>query len=208
MLSLEPRLQEYLIKKKYFKENNINPGVPLEQEYRISPEDKKTLKNYLLGERNLYGQPYNISPQATKKPQNLNPDDLVVPKKTPPINRGMFGGSPSNYDDLAQNYGPKKNNPNNNILLDPYNYQMELFMDPRKPIDSLLESDIIRGEASRTRTKPEYKNKNISYKNLESQSNPKPLLNNMVEPWDRGGINTRLENKKSNKKDITREIYQ
>ena len=35
-IMLEPRLQEYLKKKKYYKMNNIQPCIKLEQEYQIS----------------------------------------------------------------------------------------------------------------------------------------------------------------------------
>ena len=52
-LFLEPRLQEYLKKKLYYKKNHIMESVPLEQEFDISKEDIKRIKAFSNGD-NIY----------------------------------------------------------------------------------------------------------------------------------------------------------
>ena len=44
--NLEPRLQEYIKKKKYYRENNIVSPVPIETQYMITDRDKKILNDY------------------------------------------------------------------------------------------------------------------------------------------------------------------
>jgi len=46
-LSIEPRLLEYLSKKRFYKRNNIATAVSLEKEFQITPEDMETLKGYI-----------------------------------------------------------------------------------------------------------------------------------------------------------------
>jgi hypothetical protein len=53
-ISLEPRLQEYLKKKKFYKNYNSNPSVPLEKEFMITNEDKRRIKAFLNGDDDLY----------------------------------------------------------------------------------------------------------------------------------------------------------
>ena len=49
--SIEPRLSEYIRKKKFFEENNITPTVPLEKQYMITSCDLKKIKKKLLSEQ-------------------------------------------------------------------------------------------------------------------------------------------------------------
>ena len=51
---LEPRLQEYIKKKMYYKKNRISPVVPLEQEFNISQEDVRRLKALKSGDNDIY----------------------------------------------------------------------------------------------------------------------------------------------------------
>jgi len=53
---LEPRLQEYLKKKKFNKDNNINICIPLEQQYQITHADKMLLREYFKGNTHIYNQ--------------------------------------------------------------------------------------------------------------------------------------------------------
>lgn len=53
-IMLEPRLQEYIRKKKYYKENNIQPVIRLEKEFSITEHDKKVIKNFLRGKKDMY----------------------------------------------------------------------------------------------------------------------------------------------------------
>lgn len=50
-LFMEPRLQEYLNKKKYYNENNIETQIPLEKQYNISKEDKTLIHDYLKNKK-------------------------------------------------------------------------------------------------------------------------------------------------------------
>lgn len=53
-IQLEPRLQEYLKRKKFNDENDIEPPVPEEKEFCITPYDLKIIKRYKQGKTNLY----------------------------------------------------------------------------------------------------------------------------------------------------------
>jgi hypothetical protein len=45
-VTLEPRLKEYLYKRKFNKENNILDDIPLKKKYFITNEDIKTIRKY------------------------------------------------------------------------------------------------------------------------------------------------------------------
>ena len=45
--NIEPRLSEYIRKKKYFEENNIKPSVPLEKQYSISSHDLTKIRKFI-----------------------------------------------------------------------------------------------------------------------------------------------------------------
>ena len=49
--NIEPRLAEYIRKKKYFEENNITPTVPLEKQYMITSCDLKQIKKHMLSDK-------------------------------------------------------------------------------------------------------------------------------------------------------------
>lgn len=53
-ITLEPRLQNYVEKKIYYKKHNINPSVPLEKTYQISKADRAMLKSFYKNNNNLY----------------------------------------------------------------------------------------------------------------------------------------------------------
>jgi hypothetical protein len=53
-IQLEPRLQEYLKKKQFYRSNDIQAVVPLETEFGITSEDKRRLKAYLKGDNDIY----------------------------------------------------------------------------------------------------------------------------------------------------------
>jgi len=105
-MMLEPRLQEYLKKKKYYKHNNIQPCVSLEKEYQITSRDRKILRNFLKGRTDLYNteslDKYETNRRDKVDRKKFFPSkefrhDPRVPelkKSTPenelPVNRGMF----------------------------------------------------------------------------------------------------------------------
>jgi hypothetical protein len=49
-IMLEPRLMQYIEKTKYYKNNNIDPVVPLEQEYGITDKDVMKIRAYRRGD--------------------------------------------------------------------------------------------------------------------------------------------------------------
>lgn len=105
-IMLEPRLQEYLRKKKFYKDNNIDNCISLEKEFSITSRDKRFLRSFLRGKRDMYttGQFNELHESPKMKRKNVFPstelglmNDERVPvidneKKhyTKPVNRGMF----------------------------------------------------------------------------------------------------------------------
>ena len=53
-IQLEPRLQEYIRRKRSNEENDVLPPIPEEQEFCITPYDLKIIKRYTQGKKNLY----------------------------------------------------------------------------------------------------------------------------------------------------------
>lgn len=53
-ICLEPRLQEYIKKKKHYKKNNIHVDLPLEKQYNITGGDVKLIKAFLKGDKSVY----------------------------------------------------------------------------------------------------------------------------------------------------------
>ena len=54
-MSLEPRLQEYLSKRKFYKKNDIKPPVSLDEQFLITNNDKIILKKFLRNDNDIYG---------------------------------------------------------------------------------------------------------------------------------------------------------
>ena len=54
-IMLEPRLQEYIKKKRFYKENSIEPSLPLEREFHITKDDIALIKSLFKGtNKNFY----------------------------------------------------------------------------------------------------------------------------------------------------------
>lgn len=102
-ITIEPRLQEYIRKKRHYREFDIVPSISLEREFYITEDDKKIVKHYLKSNEDLF-KPHeieNFTPPneldqyfptkfaKTKDPRlkvlNLTKPDISVPK-----NMGMF----------------------------------------------------------------------------------------------------------------------
>lgn len=126
---LEPRLQEYMKKKRYYKKNNITPCVSLEKEYQISSLDKRALRDFLSGRTDLYNtEPAKLENNVCKSDRSkstkqyfpsksFRDDDSRVPEISKnrnkqnnelPINRGMFfpNEDESYYDDPIKPTNP------------------------------------------------------------------------------------------------------
>lgn len=101
-IMLEPRLQEYLKKKKFNKENNIHCVVTPEQEFQITKYDKRVLRAFLSGKRDIYTNknydPLKKEHRPTSRtyfPSKEYREDSRVPvintrKPDLPKNMGMF----------------------------------------------------------------------------------------------------------------------
>lgn len=121
-IMLEPRLQEYLKKKKFYKENNIEPNISIETEFQITSFDKKILRTFLLGDRNIYENNYkkfnnkSTNQKINKFPSSYFKEDKRVPKikkqkNELPENMGMFVP-----DSHGKYYENKPHSKTNNIL--------------------------------------------------------------------------------------------
>lgn len=102
-IMLEPRLQEYLKKKLYYKTHlDVQACISPEVEYQITPQDKKILRDFLKGDKKIY-DPKRLekyAPRAQKSrqfPSSSFREDSRVPdiekcmkKPEKPVNRGMF----------------------------------------------------------------------------------------------------------------------
>ena len=137
-IMLEPRLQEYLKKKKYYKDNKIEPCISLESEFQITEVDMNILKAFLKGARDMY-TPHNIAfseyndnskkqkPSFPSKQLRLMDDPRVQKinkqNKDRPKNMGMFvPDSPGEY----------------------------FYEDPIKPIDGILDARDLRSKSDIT----------------------------------------------------------
>ena len=101
-LMLEPRLQEYLKKKKYYRDTNIEPCIKPESEFQITSRDKKALRAFLKGRKDIYkNDKFNQFKQDKPKKKQYFPsktfrnNDSRVPElkqenKNKPANMGMF----------------------------------------------------------------------------------------------------------------------
>jgi hypothetical protein len=113
-IMLEPRLQEYLKKRKFYKDHpEIEPCISPEQEYQISDRDRKILREFLSGITNVYNS-NTVETHEPKKnmydrkkhfPSRAFRDDPRVPElekrkaqQEAPLNRGMF------YPDEGESY--------------------------------------------------------------------------------------------------------
>jgi len=100
-IMLEPRLQEYLKKKKFNSDNNIESCISLEKEYQITKYDVKILKKFLNGKTDIYKNNTFIAKEKPLKKQRFPSHDLFNDSRIPDIekhtaspqqvvNRGMF----------------------------------------------------------------------------------------------------------------------
>ena len=67
-ISLEPRLQEYIRRKKFNRANNISPDISEEYEFAITPTDKQLISYFISGDTKMY-----------KKTLGSNEDKFVRP---------------------------------------------------------------------------------------------------------------------------------
>lgn len=85
-IQLEPRLQEYLRRKKFNEENDIEPPIPEEQEFCITEFDMKMLKRFRQGKKKLYSSkrlakdPHFVEPLADNFSMSMEHDFKKDPR--------------------------------------------------------------------------------------------------------------------------------
>jgi len=69
-IMLEPRLQEFIKKKRFYRKNNIKPCIKPEAEFQITRADKLRIKAFLKGRKDIYTPKFNkkVELKFTKKP--------------------------------------------------------------------------------------------------------------------------------------------
>lgn len=76
-IMLEPRIQQYIQKKKYYKKNKIEPSVAPEIEYQITDMDKMRIREYMKGNKNMYSieAQERYTPELVVKGFEFDPDE-------------------------------------------------------------------------------------------------------------------------------------
>ena len=126
-IMLEPRLQEYIKRRKFYQDNNIKPSVSAEREFMITPRDLRAIKSYFKGQQKNYGyiDVDNDSDDNSKKyfpSKSFRDNDSRVQKLKRTnrdeklVNRGMF------VPDKNQHY----------------------YDEPAKPVDDILDGRDLR----------------------------------------------------------------
>ena len=143
-LDLEPRLQEYINEKMYYRSNHIQEPYPLEQKYNISNMDKLVLKRYKQGKKDLY----NIENKERKEHKWKGIEDRVQEYKREDINHAretlMFNpfsvGQTDNYMLNDRNLQKIDYSIEGNRLIDPIvmnsNYLRDINKKNSKDIDN------------------------------------------------------------------------
>jgi len=155
-IMLEPRLMEYINRKKMYKDNDIEPSNSLEKVYVITADDKKRIKRYLKGKRNLYtrsklnNDSHFIDPDNHIENNNEEESDFRDFKKDPRYKRlrkkmkkqREAQNQRYNYNNFNHNYGSKitetpydnmnSNSSNVSHLLDVNEEDEEMYNNPNQ----------------------------------------------------------------------------
>ena len=221
---LEPRLIDYMKKKKYYKLNNVRPLVPLEKDFNITKHDLKTINLYISklkqSKKQNTTQKLSYKTQFSNKsqfPSKKFKHDKRVPQLKKPIqkqvqNLGMFmPDDKGSYYDTYLNTNTDMmldsrdlNNKNINKPIDtPLRYNKTYNHTNPPPtvsalnyseIDHELEMNMLKGTPSHTTKSYGYKNPSEHYFDYVD-----PRYTNM-ELFPRGGVSTRMDNTKQAKK--------
>jgi hypothetical protein len=217
VMMFDPRLLEYIEKKKYYIKNNITPCMPLETEYAISSNDIIKIKRYL--QKNVPQHPISL-PGETKKKYVVYPPEIQYKSKL-------------HYDKLEEkgNFEKLNHNPKFDKII---NYAVEKTQIPvflsqiihknksnrvyddsapnecvnkireqyhsGQQLDPEIMTDLMLGVPSHT--KKSYGFNDAFEHSFDYIDNDIQEPNHVVLPFPRGGISARLENKKQTKRDI------
>lgn len=211
---LEPRLQEYLKKKTYFKKNNIQTNVNHEQEFNITEQDVKRLKAYLKGDKDLYNhttqEKFDFddvpSPKFEFDPDEVYKSDVRYQRFAKKLKRDKEAMKQRyNQGDFHPDYETAFLQPDINKWTDD-RVNIQRISDERMMFSK--ENENIEGEfESKYKTKnPTLKN-NSNYNNYEqsswnSRSKNLDFVNNTIGEMNSYGHNNYDENLRANKKKI------
>lgn len=218
---LEPRLQEYLKKRKHYRDNGIEPCVSFEKEFRITHHDKRVLKAYLTGDKVkcqlLSEQPSTSLKSSTKSTKQYFPSktfrdsDARVPKLNKhsfekPVNRGMF------HPDKGGSFYEDKDDINTDVIMDARDFKSNsnLGFDMNNTrFDPRSDPKMFTG--------PEYYSRHSSQYRVDKDPRNRNIISNMYKNDDFTGkycafstlltdniTNTTNINKKSNKKKLSK----
>lgn len=137
-IMLEPRLQEYLKRKRFYKENNIDSGVSPEKEYQITPFDKKILRSFLKGDRTIYEKNNDKFNKRSEKSMSISGkfassvSELMNDPRVPAIDK--INGKGNN--NINQNQKQQQENPINRGMFVPDNKYGRYYEDPHVKTES------------------------------------------------------------------------
>ena len=86
-INLEPRLIEFIKRKKFNEKHNINPDIPLERQYQITNEDLKVIKNYI--NNNITDNSNNYSDMIEIKKQKFISENEIYDERLNRIQEKM-----------------------------------------------------------------------------------------------------------------------
>lgn len=206
-MMIEPRLLEYIAKKKNFSKNNIRPCIPLETEYAITSNDIRRIKKYLS---NTDTQNNFAFPNETKDfkivPPNINYKNKLHYDKVE--EKGQFEKLPHvpNFNGVI-NYAEymtqlpvplsKHVHKSKRVYTDSPNECINKIREQYyngKQLDPTIMSELMLGIPQHTRKSYGY---NDSFEHsFDYIDNDIQEPDHVVMPFPRGGISARLENKK------------
>lgn len=133
-IMLEPRLQEYLRKKKYYRDNNIEECISLEREFSITSRDKRFLREFLKGNRDMYttGKHNELLESPKQQKRQVFPSTklgLLNDERVPVINnQKLYSNKPVNRGMFAPDDGRNKME---TYYEDPIDNDTDLILDAR-----------------------------------------------------------------------------
>lgn len=212
----DPRLLEYITKKKYYLKNNITPCIQLEVEYAITSDDIKKIKRYLRKDNPR--PPVELLGETKQYP--VYPPDIMYKNKL-------------HHDKVEEKgaYEKMKHEPNFVPIIEytEENTQLPVFLSryihktkskrvyndknpndcinkireqyhQNKPIDPEIMTDIMLGMPSHTSKSYGF---NDSFEHsFDYIDNDIQDPDHVILPFPRGGISARLENKKQIKREV------
>lgn len=205
----DPRLVEYLQKKRYCLKNNIIPTIPLETEYAITYDDIQKIKRYLLNHKQTSIPPSGETDKFPIYPPNIqyknklhhehiekcdSNDNL---KHSPDSSKVMRYAEENTYPPAFLYHMVRPNasgrvyddsNPNDCI-----NTIREQYLS-NKPLDQTIKNELILGMPSHA--SKSYGYNDVFEHSLDYIDGDIQEPNHVVLPFPRGGIPSRLENKR------------